>query len=336
MKNLKIFALTLLMCVKIVFPVPISVPIDNSYPLSPSYNSHQNFYDDNTSARRPNSYYNRLPTYGNQAQVDDVAGIGSNNDDDYDDQQTDKPVISSSNQQTSNYNNLYNNNYLLTENRVKFKKKRRVRRPCIPIQSFGSQLFSNRLKREVNYDAESGKTLNYLFGGFNNNYRPPYYQSQSQFVSQYADNVNPQYDNPGSSQVQYQPSSGYPCVPVSFGHKPGGGGGLFGGSGLFGGGGGGPLSSFLGQGQGGLFDFNSPGPLSPSGIYQGSGNYPQTVIINRPPLFSPNFGSSSSNNGGNRPGTYPQDSSTSGSSNQPGFWGTVVDKLQEFVRIISR
>lgn len=333
MENIKTFTLTLILCVKIVFPVPISVPVDNSYPLSPSYNSHQSFYDD-VSARRPNSYYNRLPPYGNQA--DDVSGVGSNNDDDYDDQQTDKPVpISSSNQQTSNYNNLYNGNYLLTENRV--KKKRRIRRPCIPIQSFGSQLFSNRLKREVNYDSESGKTLNYLLGGFNNNYRPPYYQSQSQYATQYVDNVKPQYDTPGSSQVQYSPSSGYPCVPVSFGHKPGGGGGLFGGSGLFGGGssglfgGGGSPLDFLSQGQGGLFDFNRPGPLAPAGVYQGTGNYPQTVIINRPPLFgnAPNFGSSSNN--GYRPG----DSSSSGSSNQPGFWGTVVNKLQDFVRTLS-
>lgn len=239
MENLKTFTLTLILCVKIVIPVPISVPVDNSYPVNPSYNSQQSLYDDNTSARRPNSYFNRLPPFGYQAQGDDVASGGSNNDDDYDDQQTDKPVpISSSNQQNINYNDLFNTNFLLNENRV--KKKRRIRRPCIPIQSFGSQLFSNRLKREVNYDAD-GKTLNYLLGGLNNNfYPPPYYQPQSQYPSQYADNVKPQYDTPGLGQVQYQPSSGYPCVPVSFGQKPGGG--LFGGSGLFGGGG----SGFLG------------------------------------------------------------------------------------------
>lgn len=348
-----------------MLPAPISVPVDNNYQLQPSYNAHQNFFEDDVSARRPNSYFNRLPpNYSNQVQTDDVSGISSDNEDDYDDQQLDKPVISSSSQQSSNspsnnFNNLYSNqnynnpsnlnNFLLSENHVTFKKKRRVRRPCIPIQSLGSPLFSNRLKRDVNYNAESGKTLN-LLGGFGN-YQSPYYQSSYQSSSQF-DNVKPQYDTPG--QVQYQPYGGYPCVPVSLGHKPGGG--LFGGSGLFGGlqspglfggggvgslqspglfgggGSGGPLGFF---GQGGLLDFGSPGPLASPGIFQGTGNYPQTVIINRPPLFG-NLGNYGGSNGGNNGGYRPQGSGTqdqfsSSSNNRPGFWNNVVDKLSDFV-----
>ena len=147
-KNQNIFFLLVTVSFKLVISKPVSVPVDNQY----SYN---NYYDDN-SARQPNAYYNRLPPNPNQVQVDDV-GDSSNNDYDYDDQQTDKPVISSSNQQqSSNYNHLFNNNFLLNENRV--KKKRRIRRPCIPIQGFGSPLFSNRLKRQTN----DGKTLGLL------------------------------------------------------------------------------------------------------------------------------------------------------------------------------
>lgn len=320
MISLKIFMSFVILCARSVITAPISVPVDNNYSYNPSYNqnSNQNYYDD-ISARRPNSYFNRLPPNANQVQVDDVADVDPNNEYDYDDQQTDAPVINTSNQQqSSNYNNNLYNNYLLTENRVKFKKKRRrIRRPCVPIQSFGSPLFSNRLKREVNYDAESGKTFNLFAGGYNPgfNYPPPYYQSQQ------IDNVKPQYDSQGSGQIQYQPYGGYPCIPISYGHRPGGG--LFGGNG--GGGGGGPLGFF---GQGGLLDFASPQiPIKPSGIYQGSGGYPQTVIINRPPLFgggSPSY---------NRPGSQ-QDSLGSGTQQSgtiPGFWGSVIEKLQEFV-----
>lgn len=346
MENQKIFTLLVSLCINLVLPAPISVPVDNNYQLQPSYNAHQNFYEEDVSARRPNSYFNRLPPYSNQVQTDDVSGISSDNEDDYDDQQLDKPVIGSSSQQSSNspsnnYNNLYSNqNYnnpsnLLTENHVIYKKKRRVRRPCIPIQSLGSPLFTNRLKREVNYNAESGKTLN-LLGGFGN-YQSPYYQSSYQSSSQY-DNVKPQYDTPG--QVQYQPYGGFPCVPVSLGQTPSGG--LFGGSGLFGGlqspglfgggGSGGPLGFF---GQGGLLDFGSPGPLAPSGVFQGPGSYPQTVIINRPPLFG-NLGNFGGNNGGNNGGYRPQGSGTldqfsSSNNNRPGFWNNVVDKLSDFV-----
>lgn len=386
MENLRTFLLAVILCVELVLSAPISVPVDNNYQLQvqPSYNSHQNFYDD-TSARRPNAYFNRLPPYSNQVQTDDVSGINTNAEDDYDDQQLDKPVIGSSSQQSSNspsnnYNNLYSNqnynnpsnsnNFLLSD--VSYKKKR-VRRPCIPIQSLGSPLFSNRVKREVNYNAESGKTLN-LLGGFGN-YLSPYYQSNYQSNYQTPtqfDNVKPQYDTPG--QVQYQPYGGYPCVPVSLGTKPGSGlfggsslfdgslfdgslldGSLFGGSGLFGGlqspgllgslqspgilgsGGGssgGPLGIF---GQGGLLDFGSPGPLAPAGVYQGTGNYPQTVIINRPPLFGNlgNFGGNGGSNGGSNGGYRPPgsgaDQFSSSSNNRPGFWNNVVNKLSDFV-----
>lgn len=353
---LKIFLLWVTLCLKFVTPKPISVPVDNY-----SYNS--NYYDD-VSSRNPNAYFNRLPPNSNPSdvQVDDVEQ-DSNNDYDYNDQQPDKPLISSNNPQ-NNYNNLYSNNNLynnlLTENRVKHKKKkRRIRRPCIPIQSFGSPLFSNRLKRQT-YKDEGGKTLGLLFGGgYNNYYQSPYYQPGGGNQGNFQDNVKPQYDSEQSSQQQvqygqpqYQHNGGYPCIPISTGYKPGfGGGGLFGGggSGLFGGGGGpfgGGGSGLFGGGgnnglfggggllgQGGLLDFGSPGPLSPAGIYQGQGNYPQTVIINRPPLFGnlPNYNRpQGGSQGGSSQGGGNYDSSTGGGSNQP-FWGTVVDKLQEFV-----
>lgn len=386
--------------------MPISVPVDNNYQYyPPSYNSNPDYYDD-TSARKPNSYFNRLPPNSNQ--LHDGSADYSSSDDDYDDHQTDKPVPPSSSnfhyQQQQNQQQhqqspqnhqtqpsvVLNNNFLLSENGVKKKKKkRRVRRPCIPIQSFGSQLFSNRIRRQAG-DQGDGKTLalyglyQALGGGFPNygGYYAPNYQND------YNDNVKPQYEgtnskpifdsnsqydyqNPG--QVQYQSYGGYPCVPVSYGQKPGsgsgglfgnrpsgGGGGLFGnrpqeGGGLFdeifgGGGSTGPLGFF---GQGGLLDFGGgstglgglggglggigsglgglggigsglPGPLAPAGVYQGTGNYPQTVIINRPPLFGnlPNY---------NRPQNSGESSDVGGQ--RPGFWGTVLDKLSEFVSI---
>lgn len=390
MKNQETIALIAILCIKTVAPAPISVPVDynypNHYPSNPSYNSHQpNFFNDDISARRPNSYFNRLPPY---AQADDVSVAGSNNNDDYDDPQTDKPVI---NNQYNNFNDYLNQNILLTHNRV---KKRR--RPCIPIQSLGSPLFSNSLKRQDNYDPNGGKTLGLLpgllLGDLNGLYQSPGTQGQ------YEDNVKPQYDKPGTNLIQYQPYGGYPCVPVSSGYQPAvGGGGLL--DGLLGGGllgqGGGLLgqgglldqasTGLLGQGglldqagggllgQGGLLDFggssgilgqgggllgsqgggllggNRPGTLSgilggTSSVYQGVGNYPQagvsqgsvsgggggypqTIIINRPPLFGsfPSFGSNGNNPTYNRPG-YPADQF------RPGFWNTVVDKLSEFVR----
>lgn len=361
-QRLLVSIVTLCLGLQKVLSKPISVPVDNNYSYNnPSYGSAQNYYDD-ISSRRPNSYFNRLPP-NNQAQADDVGG---EEEYDYDDQQTDKPApISGVNQQSSNYENLITNNYLLTENRVKFKKKRRVKRPCIPIQSFGSPLFSNRLRRDLNSDAESGKTLGLLLAGaaynqfYNPGYNPGYYQPQGG----YQDNVKPQYDNQNYAQPQYSPQGGYPCVPVNLGHKPGGGllgghggggGGLFGnhgggggGGGLFGGSsaGGGPLGFF---GQGGLLDFTSPGALSPgallpsalspAGIYQGSGSYPQTVIINRPPLFGnapnfnrPQYGSQSSQSSS----SYPQDNNNFNNNGNPGFWGSVVNKLQEFVRTMK-
>lgn len=371
MKNQETFALLVILCIKLVVPAPISVPVDNNYgsnyPPNPSYNSQPNFFNDNISARRPNSYFNRLPPY---AQADDVSVAGSNNEDDYDDQQTDKPVINSNNQY-NNFNDYLNQNFLLTQNRVKKKRPR----PCIPLQNFGSPLYSNNLKRQDNYNSNDGKTLgilpSLLLSDLNDVYQSPGTQSQ------YVDNVKPQYDTPGSNLIQYQPFGGYPCVPVSSGYKPGTGGGLLGG--ILGSGGGllgqgglldqastgllgqGGLLDFGGSGllgQGGLLDFGSNGPLSgslsgilgPSGIYQGggsypqsgvsqgggsypqsgtnqggSGGYPQTIIINRPPLFG-NFPSYGNRPSYNRPG-YPADS-----SNRPGFWGTVIDKLSEFVR----
>lgn len=405
METLKI--LTFVLCIRTLISAPISVPVDNNYQYNPpSYSSHQDYYDD-TSARKPNSYFNRLPPNSNLLQ--DGSADYSSSDDDYDDQQTDKPVPPSSsnfhyqqqNQQQQNQQSpqnhqtqpsvILNNNFLLSENHVKKKKKkRRVRRPCIPIQSFGAPVFSNRIRRQAG-DQGDGKTLalyglyHALGGGFPNygGYYAPNYQSD------YNDNVKPQYESTNSKpifdsnsqydyqqpgQVQYQSYGGYPCVPVSYGHKPGGGG-LFGnrpsGGGLFGNrplGGGGLLDGVLGGGstgplgffgEGGLLDFGGgsngglgglglgsigsglggigtglgslgglggigsglPGPLAPAGVYQGTGNYPQTVIINRPPLFGnlPNY---------NRPQSGEQ-SDVNGQG--PGFWGTVLDKLSEFV-----
>ncbi|CRL02258.1 CLUMA_CG015070, isoform A [Clunio marinus] len=344
---------TLMLCTSSVILAPITVPVDNH--VTPSYSSAQTAYDDiNVSARRPNSFFNRLPPYANKIEVDDIV---ANNDNDYDDQQTDKPVISNSNQQHyTNYNDFLNN-YLLNENRVK-KKKKRVRRPCVPIQSAGSPLYTNRLKRDINSNAEGGKTFDFFGLGY---YAPGYYgPGYTSYQGELSDNVKPQYDKPSSSQnygqnVQYQPYGGYPCIPISYGHRPGhrpglgggslldedgifgGGGGLLGNNGLFGSGG---LGLF---GQGGLLDFGVPAPLAPAGVYQGTGNYPQTVIINRPPLFAnpPNFNRPiySNNPSYNRP-TYSNNPNYNRPGyqdnfgiNQPGFWGTVVNKLQDFVII---
>ena len=326
------------------------MPTDNGYPSNnKAYSSQAEYYNDLYS-RKHNAYYNRLPPAANQVNADDVSPATTNDDDDYDDQQTDKPVpINSGNQQQlsnyDNYNNLLNSNFLLNENRV--KKKRRIRRPCIPIQSFNSQLFTNRLKREAGNEREDGKTLNYLLGGYGGGYGPFGYPQgggyRPSYQGGYGDNVKPSYDSgsdTGASQfgqVQYQPYGGYPCIPVSYGRPPGSGlfgnrPGLFGGGGLLGGGG--PLGGgFIGQG--GLLDFAGPGPLSPSGVYQGSGSYPQTVIINRPPLFGlpsyngPQGGSQGSQSSPGSSGNY--DPSNGGGQGGTNFWGSVVNKLQEFV-----
>jgi hypothetical protein len=207
MKKINLYLL-ILSILNAIHSMPVTVPVYNNYP--------------DISARLPNSHYNRLPPNTHSVQVDDVSNNASvNEDDDYDDQQTDKPVINSNYQQSSsaNYNNnLYN--YLLTENRIKHKKRRKkIRRPCIPIQSINSPLFSNRLKRDAG-DYDSGKTLGLFFGG--NQY--PYYGgiNPGAYVPQYTgsginsnfDNVKPQYDTGASSAPLYNPYGGYPCVPV--------------------------------------------------------------------------------------------------------------------------
>ncbi|CAO1405213.1 unnamed protein product [Diamesa tonsa] len=324
---------------------PISVPVDTNYynqyynkltSNQPSYSSqssnNQAIYSDNVSSnRRPNSYFNRLPQ--NSVQTDDVAGTGSasNNDYDYDDQQTDNlpPEINSSAQQStyppannynSNENNLNNNqqlsqqqqqqqymiNYLNTQNRHPFRKRKRYQ-PCIPIQSLGSSLYSNRLKRAVKFDPVTGKTFHVILGDLNY----PQGSSQHDNVRPQFDNVKPQYDSPEYNRpqydntVNYQPNGGFPCIPVAFGQQSQG---LFGGNGplgLFGGGGGGgPLGFF---GQGGLLDFNG-GNNQP--LYSNLPNRP--IIINRPIFQSTAPGAA---------GGLQQD------QNQPGFWGTVVTGL---------
>ncbi|KAG5680637.1 hypothetical protein PVAND_010131 [Polypedilum vanderplanki] len=305
---MKVLLISLLILIKTVNLMPITVPVDNNYP--------------DVEDRRPNSHYNRLPNR-NPIQSDNSVATDDYDDDDDDDySQTDKPVSNS--QYSSNYNYY---GQILTENKVKRKRRKKIKRPCIPIQSFGSQLFSNRLKREVE-DKESGKTLNLLnnlFNGYGSpyygfppqNFGPAAFPGGSNYASFPSIGNRPFYDNvkPGSDTgsignygpVQFNPIGGYPCVPVSYGHVPHGGPlGFFGNGGLF---------------DGGLFGSVASPPLS----------YPQTVIINRPPLF------------GNRP-IYDRPGSSSSSSSgseiesdigRPGFWGSVVDKLQEFVTSVN-
>lgn len=298
----------MVLCMSVTKAAPISVPVDNNYSINPAYFSQQE-YEAGIAARRPNSYFNRLPPNSHHVQTDDIQTGASDNDYDYDSHQTDKPVINSSNQQYSNYN-LLNSNFLLTEKRR--KKKTLIRRPCVPIQSFGSPLFSNRLKRQVNNDAENGKSIGLLYGALNNylNYN---LGLPGQYAPQY-DNVKPQYDTSNAGPIQYQPYGGYPCIPISLGQRPG----LFGGGLLSGGSG--PLGFF---GQGGLLDFSPSSAGVSSRPPQSPGNYPQ-IVINRPPLFSyaPNY------NGGN----LPIQDFLGGSNGQPGFWAAVLNKLQESVR----
>lgn len=260
-----------------------------------SVNSDYGRYEVNE--RYTNSHYNRLPQ---NAQIDELADDG---DVEYEDQ-TDKPVpVQNANYQSSS--NYYNG--LLTENKIKIKRRRKkIRRPCIPIQSIGSPLFSNnRLKRDTKND--EGKTFGALFGGgypyYGGAVYPAYAGNYPNYASSSIGNYQrPQQDYSPVAQFgapQYNHYGGYPCIPVSYGHVPHFGGG--------------PLGFF---GNGGLLDFNSSPSLS----------YPQTVVINRPPLF------------GNRPPYFDSNRPSAGGvandeNSRPGFWGSVLDKLQEFVNI---
>lgn len=232
------------------------------------------------------SHYNRLPQ---NIQVDEI----QEDIDDYDDSQTERPL----------QNNQYQSGSypLLNENKRKRKKRKRL---CIPIQSIGSPLFSNRVKRNYMEKDEQGKTLGLLLGGGGYPYYGgynPYNGIYPNYAGGFPHLSSPQRPIQQSPIAQfgtplYDAYGGYPCIPVSTGHIPN--------QGPFG---------FLGSsgGGGGLFDFGS----------NPSVNYPQTVIINRPPLFGnrPNFGA-------NRPQGVSDSNGT-----RPGFFGSVVDKLQEFV-----
>lgn len=308
-----------LQLLSVVLSRPITVN-DGDYSKNYEVVEHRPNYE--ISERKPNSHYNRLPQ---NAQIDEFTNDDDDGDVDYEDQ-TDRPVsVQNANYQSSN--NYYNGyNGLLTENKIKIKRrKKKVKRPCLPIQSLGSPLFTNRLKRDAIY--EDGKTFGALLGGYGGGY--PYYGGAA--YPSYAGNypsyastgpVNfprpqqgnfqnynrPQQDNYNTplaqfGKPQYNHFGGYPCIPVSYGHVPHFGAGA--------GAGGGGLGFF---GNGGLLDFSSANP---------SLSYPQTVVINRPPLF------------GNRPSFDSNRPSSSGGGvndqNQSGFWGTVVDKLQEFV-----
>lgn len=331
MKTFVNFAVILL--VKSGLPAPVSVPIDYSYSYNSASTSSQqpSYYGVNISSRNPNAFYNRLPQ--NSVQVDESVGGSSNNDYDYGDQQTVKPLsnLQSNQQQSSNYYSDLNN-YLLTENRHKYKKRRRIRRPCIPIQSPGSPLFSNRLGRQAQYDPETGKTFHLVLGDLNYvapNLSPGYSDHPQHDNVNPNNNNRPQYDPSQNllGPVQYQPVGGYPCIPVSFGHKPFGDGNHASG---------GPFGFF---GNGGLFDFGSNINPILDYTYSDSGTRPQTVIINRPPLISlnrpplvgfsrPPFASYGGYQGA-------MDSQNASSDQRPGFWGSVVSKLQEFVSFIK-
>lgn len=273
--------------IKILFFISI-LNVALSRPINSDY--YRNSYE--VGERRATAYYNRLPP---NIQVDETQ-----DEDDYDDQ-TDRPFQNNQNQyQSGSYP-------LLVENKIKRKKRKRL---CIPVQSIGSPLFSNRVKRNYMEKNEQGKTLGLLLGG--GGY--PYYGGYNPYAGNFPSYAGgfPHLATPTVGQFPQRPQQspvatfgsplydaygGYPCIPVSTGHIPHQG----------------PFGFLSGSnGGGGLFDFGS----SPSV------NYPQTVIINRPPLFGnrPNFG-------GNRPQGVQADSD----GNRPGFFGAVVDKLQEFV-----
>lgn len=339
--------LLILLCVicdQIIHSKPVTVPTNYNEDID-RFNRYsiKNYANDDATRDKPNSFYNRLPN-GYQAHVDSAQNDGVDDDDvDYDEHLTDKPSATNAQYIQQQQLDTTNSNYLYNENRIKKKKKkRRTKRPCIPIQSFGSPLFSNRLKREHKNDfeddreRESGKTLGLLgllgggnygnYGGYPGFYQPPY----GGYYRPSFDNFNqrPQYDAP-----LYNPSGGYPCVPTSFGQ----GGGYYGG-----GGGGGNFGSF-----GGLFDFGS----NQQNDYQGPANYPQNVInFNRPPLFGnyPNNQNQNQNyNNNNNNYNTPQgvqnnplnNNYNNNQFNRPNLtssgkplWEGIVDRVQEFVR----
>lgn len=282
--------------VKLLFFISI-VSVALSRPASSDY--YRQGYE--VGERKFTAFYNRLPP---NVQVDEPQ---ANDDYDYEDQQTDRPVQNNQYQSGSYQSGSYP---LLTENKIKRKKRKRL---CIPVQSIGSPLFSNRVKRNYMEKNEQGKTFGFLLGG-NNGGGYPYYGGINPYVgglNPYAGNY-PHLASPAFGQYPQRPlqspvsqlgspvynaHSGYPCIPVSTGHIPH--------QGPFG---------FLGAG--GLFDTGGS-----SGV-----NYPQTVIINRPPLF------------GNRPsysGNRPQGVAADSDGTRPGFFGSVVDKLTEFVIITN-
>lgn len=170
-----IFLTCCVICDRFVTSRPITVNPEFDYDRY-SINNY-NLEDDLARLKRkPNAFFNRLP----QNAYNDEADIANDDDVNYDDQQTDKPVTNLQYQQQQ-----FDSNYLNNDNGVR-KKKRRVRRPCIPIQSYGSNLFTNnRLKRQADdldqQDRESGKTLGLLGllgayglgggGGFGNPYQ---------------------------------------------------------------------------------------------------------------------------------------------------------------------
>ncbi|KAL7038614.1 hypothetical protein ACKWTF_009629 [Chironomus riparius] len=318
MHRFKVLLLILVQAAKEINQMPISVPPDN-YPAGRFHH---------------NAFYNRLPgdrlQMGYPIQTDPITNDNSVTDEYEDYDETTKRPAANAQYSIHNYNS---NSYspLLTENYIKHKRRRRkkIRRPCIPIQSINSNLYSNnRFKREER--KESGKTFGLIGGLLGNRYpfgypqgvygtpfygnyydggggypnrphydnvRPPQYDDDNDDKPQNSNN-RPQYNRPQYDNAPlYNPVGGYPCIPVSYGHVPFGG----------------PLGFF---GQGGLFDSG----VSPSI------QVPQTVIINRPPLF------------GNRPPLFAgsgQGDETQNDGRPPGFWGSVVDKLSEFVTSVS-
>lgn len=264
-------------------------------------------------SQQPNSLFNRLT---NNLASDSVNNQNQNqhqNDDvqvdeyqDYEDLQTDKPVPTNENYLTGpggggggsnpNYsiNNLYN--YWFSQNkRQKRKKRKKGPQPCVPLSYTNNN--HNRFKRDT-YTNGDGKTFSLVLGDYNT------YGGYGggNYGSGYApsfDNTNPQYDKPDYSlqQVQYQPFGGYPCIPISF-HRPHRPFRPYGGGG----------SGWGFFGNGGLLDF-------------GGDSRPPNIIANQP--LRPPFGLVPSNDGAG-----------GGGGGVGTIWGTVLDKVNEFVSIL--
>lgn len=286
-----------LICDRSVNARPVTVNQNFDYNDQFNRYSIKNYINEDVARRKPNAFFNRLPKNPYQDEIQQYAGTTNDDDADYDDQQTDKPVTNQQYQQQQQFdtNYLYNN-----ENGIKKKKKRRVR-PCIPIQSYGSPLFSNQVKRDLKNDnvdqreIESGKTLGVFLGGLGGGYGNPY---GNLFGGGFGPQFQPQFGLQGFGQQGFgqqgfgQQGFGQPGFgQLGFGPQ------IFGGIGQQ------QFDSPLYNTNGGYpcvpFNMGGGGIANDQVGNGGGGGYPQTVIINRPGLFG-GFPSHNFNN--NRPG----------------------------------